>query len=140
MEPTNADSDTKARSLDRTDCAGAFRRRDMAFVIARRSSARHSEALPSLVNPVQSVCGRRPYRARKRFRKLAGSMIIPPLSGLVIGAYAHLLSPGTDSIFRMPSGAWDSLFRSVLCCWRFWRRLAVGLGFAYSGICRRNLR
>src|ERR1017187_8400053 len=57
---------TKAPSLERTDCAGTFRRRDMAFVVARENSAQHSEALPSLVDPVQSVSGRRTCRARKR--------------------------------------------------------------------------
>ena len=41
----------------------------------------------------------------KGFRKLAGSMIVLPLAiALVIGTYAHFLSPGTDNIFHMPSG------------------------------------
>jgi hypothetical protein len=41
----------------------------------------------------------------KGFRKLAGSMIILPLViPLVIGTYAHFLSPGTDNILRMPPG------------------------------------
>ena len=41
----------------------------------------------------------------KTFRKLAGSMIILPLAiALVIGTYAHFLSPGTDNILRIPAG------------------------------------
>lgn len=41
----------------------------------------------------------------KGFPKWAGSMIVVPLAiGLVIGGYAHFLSPGTDNIFRMPPG------------------------------------
>jgi hypothetical protein len=36
---------------------------------------------------------------------MAGSMIILPLAmALVIGTYAHFLSPGTDNILHMPSG------------------------------------
>jgi hypothetical protein len=35
--------------------------------------------------------------------KLAGSLITLPLAiALVIGVYAHFLSPGTDNIFRLP--------------------------------------
>jgi hypothetical protein len=38
-------------------------------------------------------------------RKLAGSLIILPLAiALVIGTYAHFLSPGTDNISRIPAG------------------------------------
>jgi hypothetical protein len=41
----------------------------------------------------------------KAFRKLTGSMILLPLAiALVIGTYAHVLSPGTDNILRMPPG------------------------------------
>ena len=41
----------------------------------------------------------------KGFPKLAGSMIILPLAiALIIGTYAHFLSPGTDNILRMPPG------------------------------------
>jgi len=41
----------------------------------------------------------------KGFPKWAGSMITLPLAiALVIGVYAHFLSPGTDNIFRMPPG------------------------------------
>src|SRR5665213_102235 len=37
----------------------------------------------------------------KGFPKLAGSMIILPLAiALIIGTYAHFLSPGTDNILR----------------------------------------
>jgi len=40
------------------------------------------------------------------FPKLAGSMITLPLAiALVIGAYAHFLSPGSDNILNMPPGA-----------------------------------
>lgn len=40
------------------------------------------------------------------FPKLAGGMITVPLAiALVIGAYAHFLSPGSDNIFHMPPGA-----------------------------------
>jgi hypothetical protein len=39
----------------------------------------------------------------KGFLKLAGCMITLPLAvALVIGTYAHFLSPGEDNIFRMP--------------------------------------
>jgi hypothetical protein len=41
----------------------------------------------------------------KGLRKLAGSLIILPLAiALVIGTYAHFLSPGTDNISRIPAG------------------------------------
>jgi hypothetical protein len=41
----------------------------------------------------------------KGFPKLAGCMITLPLAiALVIGTYAHFLSPGTDNIFSMPPG------------------------------------
>jgi hypothetical protein len=61
-----ASSVRKAPSLERSDCAGTFRRRDMAFVVARQGSAQHSEVVPSPVDPVQSVSGLRTCRARKR--------------------------------------------------------------------------
>jgi hypothetical protein len=39
----------------------------------------------------------------KRLPRLAGSLITLPLAvALVIGIYAHFLSPGTDNIFRLP--------------------------------------
>jgi hypothetical protein len=55
-----------------------------------------------LVNlfPVVGVIG-----FAKGFPKLAGSLITVPLAiALVIGTYAHFLSPGTDNILRMPPG------------------------------------
>jgi len=41
----------------------------------------------------------------KGFPKVAASMITVPLGiALVIGAYSHFLSPGTDNVLRMPPG------------------------------------
>jgi hypothetical protein len=41
----------------------------------------------------------------KGFAKLAAIMITVPLGvALLIGAYAHFLSPGTDNVFRMAPG------------------------------------
>src|SRR6266478_1638214 len=41
----------------------------------------------------------------KGFQKVAGGMITLPLAmALIIGFYAHFLSPGADNIFRMPPG------------------------------------
>jgi hypothetical protein len=46
------------------------------------------------------------------FPKLAGSVIAIPLGiALVIGLYAHFLSPGTDNVFRMPPGELRLPFR-----------------------------
>jgi hypothetical protein len=61
------------------------------------------------------------------FPKLAGSMITLPLAiALVIGAYAHFLSPGSDNILHMPPGNLRLPFQAsavlllileVLGCW-----------------------
>jgi hypothetical protein len=41
----------------------------------------------------------------KEYRKLGGILIIVPLGiALVVGTYAHFLSPGTDNVFHMPPG------------------------------------
>jgi len=41
----------------------------------------------------------------KGYRKIAGFLIIFPLGiALIIGVYAHFLSPGTDNVFHMPPG------------------------------------
>ena len=41
----------------------------------------------------------------KNLPRVAGTMILVPLgTALVIGGYTHFLTPGSDNVFRMPSG------------------------------------
>lgn len=63
----------------------------------------------------------------KGYRKLAGMVIIVPLGiALVIGAYQHFFSPGTDNVFHMAPGDLRLPFQfsavllallEALCCW-----------------------
>jgi hypothetical protein len=61
------------------------------------------------------------------FCRLAGSMVLAPLGiALVIGAYTHFASDGTDNVLRMPPGDWRLQFQisamllvllDALGCW-----------------------
>lgn len=61
------------------------------------------------------------------FRRLAGSMVLAPLGvALIIGAYTHFVSNGTDNVLRMPPGDWRLQFQvsamflvllEALGCW-----------------------
>jgi len=71
----------------------------------------------------------------KGWPKLAGSMILLPFAvALVIGAYTHFLSPGSDNVLRMPSGEFRLPFQvssvllvvlEALGCWVGVRMLAT---------------
>jgi hypothetical protein len=63
---------------------------------------RFAPPLLILINLIP-VCG--VVALTKGLPKLAGSLITLPLAiAMVIGIYAHFLSPGTDNIFRLPPG------------------------------------
>jgi hypothetical protein len=105
MEPTNADSTRKLLFWSAPIVLGHFVTviwHLLLLVKVQPSTPRFFPPLLILFNlfPVAGLVA-----FAKGFRKLAGSMIILPLAiALVIGTYAHFLSPGTDNILRMPSG------------------------------------
>lgn len=105
MEPTNADSTRKLLLWSAPIVLGHFVAviwHLLLLVKVQPSAPRFFPPLLILFNlfPVAGLVA-----LAKGFRKLAGSMIILPLAiALVIGTYAHFLSPGTDNVLRMPSG------------------------------------
>jgi len=105
MEPTSADSTRKLLLWSVPIVLGHFVAVIWHLVLlvkVQPSTPRFFPPLLILFNlfPVAGLVA-----LAKGFRKLAGSMIILPLAiALVIGTYAHFLSPGTDNIFRLPSG------------------------------------
>ncbi|MGA7046319.1 MAG: hypothetical protein WBY98_08655 [Candidatus Sulfotelmatobacter sp.] len=105
MEPTNADSTRKLLLWSAAIVLGHFVAviwHLLLLVKVQPSTARLFPPLLIVFNlfPVAGLVA-----LAKGFRKLAGSMIILPFAvALVIGTYAHFLSPGTDNILRMPSG------------------------------------
>jgi hypothetical protein len=105
MEPTNADSTRKLLLWSAPIVLGHFVAviwHLSLLVKVQPSTPRFFPPLLMLVNlfPVAGLVA-----LAKGFRKLAASLIILPLAiALVIGTYAHFLSPSTDNIFHMPSG------------------------------------
>jgi hypothetical protein len=105
MEPTNADSTRKLLLWSALVVLGHFVAviwHLLLLVKVQPSTPRFFPPLLILFNlfPVAGLVA-----LAKGFRKTAGSMIILPLAiALVIGTYAHFLSPGSDNIMRMPSG------------------------------------
>jgi hypothetical protein len=105
MEPTHADSTRKLLLWSALVVLGHFVAviwHLLLLVKVQPGTPRFFPPLLILFNlfPVAGL-----FALAKGFRKLAGSMIIVPLAiALIIGTYAHFLSPGTDNILRMPSG------------------------------------
>lgn len=66
----------------------------------------------------------------KGYLKLAGILIIVPLGiALVIGAYQHFLSPGTDNVFHMPPGDLRLPFQASAALLSFVEGLGCWFGF-----------
>ena len=105
MEPTNEDSTRKLLLWSVPIVLGHF----VAVIWHLLLLVKVQPNTPRLFPPLLILFNLFPVAGlvalAKGFRKLAGSMIILPLAiALVIGTYAHFLSPGTDNILRMPSG------------------------------------
>ena len=105
MEPTNADSTRKLLLWSALIVLGHF----VAVIWHLLLLVKVQPSTPRFFPPWLILFNLFPVAGlvvlRKGFRKLAASMIILPLAiALVIGTYAHFLSPGTDNILRMPSG------------------------------------
>src|SRR5215472_10508263 len=105
MEPTKADSTRKLLIWSVPIVVGhlvAVIWHLLLLVKVQPSTPRFAPPLLILVNlfPVAGLVA-----LAKGLRKFAGSMITIPLAiALVIGSYAHFLSPGTDNILHMPPG------------------------------------
>lgn len=102
MEPTNADSTRKLLLWCAPIVLGHF----VAVIWHLFLLVKVQPSTPRLFPPLLILFNLFPVAGLvvlgKGFRKLAGSMIILPLAlALVIGTYAHFLSPGTDNIFHM---------------------------------------
>ena len=105
MEPTKADSPRTLLLWGSTIVVGHFIAVAWHLLLVLKAQPdfpRFAVPLLILVNLVP-VAGLVAFA--KGFPKLSGSMITLPLAiALVIGLYAHFLSPGTDNVFRMPPG------------------------------------
>ena len=127
MVPTNADSTRKLLVWSAPIVLGHFVAviwHLLLLVKVQPSTPRFFPPLLILFNlfPIAGLVA-----LAKGLRKLAGSMITLPLAiALVIGTYAHFLSPGTDNILCMPSGDLRLSFRisalllvvlEALGCW-----------------------
>ena len=99
MEPTNADSTRKLLLWSAAIVLGHF----VAVIWHLLLLVKVQPSTPRLFPPLLIVFNLFPVAGlvalAKGFRKLAGSMIILPFAvALVIGTYAHFLSPGTQHI------------------------------------------
>jgi hypothetical protein len=66
----------------------------------------------------------------KGYQKLAGILIIVRFGiALVIGAYEHFLSPGTDNVFHMPPGDLRLPFQASAVLLAFLEGLGYWFGF-----------
>jgi len=105
MEPTHADSTRKLLHWSTLIVVGHFIAviwHLLLLVKVQPSTPRFFPPLLILFNlfPIAGLVA-----LAKGFPKLAGTMIILPLAiPLVIGTYAHFLSPGSDNILHMPAG------------------------------------
>ena len=105
MQPTNADSTRKLLLWSAPIVLGHF----VAVIWHLLLLVKVQPDTPKFFPPLLIVLNLFPvaglFALAKGFPKLAGSMIVLPLGlALVIGTYAHFLSPGADNILRMPPG------------------------------------
>jgi hypothetical protein len=77
-------------------------RRRMAFAAACQSTAKYSRVRASTIDRSKSNPRRRISRTRERLPQISGKHARNPCrDSIVIGLYAHFLSPGTDNVLRM---------------------------------------
>jgi hypothetical protein len=105
MQRTKADSTRTFLHWSAPIMVGHFHHRRMASVLGCQSSTGLSPICTSVTDPVNLLPIAGLVALVKGFPKLAESIITLPLAiALVIGTYAHFLSPGTDNVLRMPAG------------------------------------
>jgi hypothetical protein len=105
MEPAKIDSRWTLLVLSAPIVAGHF----MAVVWHLLLVLKVQPGFPKFAPPLLILVNLIPVAGlialAKRLPRLAGSLITLPLAvALVIGIYAHFLSPGTDNIFHLPPG------------------------------------